>query len=46
MKENLVDKIKSMYLNNEYEIKEDNTLFVIKNVEYSINEDFLRELYK
>lgn len=43
---NLVDKVKGMYLSKEYEVVEDNTLFIIKDVIYSINEDFLRDLYK
>ena len=43
---NLVERIKLMYNNNEYEIKADNNIFIIKNVEYTINEEFLREVYK
>ena len=43
---NLVERIKLMYNNNDYEIKADNNIFIIKNVEYTINEEFLREVYK
>lgn len=43
---NLVERIKLMYKTNNYEVKDDNNIFIIRNIEYTLNEDFLRELYK
>ena len=43
---NLVERIKLMYKTYNYEVKDDNNIFIIRNIEYTLNEDFLRELYK
>lgn len=43
--DNLVERIRLMYLHNDYEYAEGNDIFLVDSVEYRINDEYLKDLY-